>query len=282
MYSAPIDRGNPSLIVVLVDHSFSMSGPLSGAPTTSKAAAVSSILNGLLYELVLKCVRDADSDPLDYFAVSILGYSTDDQAQPIISPILSGPLAGKNFVSTSQLAKSPLRIETMQRTNAATGQVESYKAPVWVEPAYSGGTPMTAILNHACGLVDTWIRTHPNCFPPIVINLTDGESTDGDPSDAAIALTARKTVDGPVLLFNLGISSVDASPMLFPSDTSALDSEDHYGRGLFAMSSPLPDVMLRACQRQGLPARAGARGFGYNADGRSIVTFLSIGTSVLR
>ena len=52
--------------------------------------------------------------------------------------------------------------------------------PVWVEPLNEGGTPMCAAMDRAGRIAHSWIQTYPQSFPPIVINLSDGESTDGD------------------------------------------------------------------------------------------------------
>ena len=139
---------------------------------------------------------------------------------------------------------------------------------------------MCAALDRAGALAHRWIASFPDSFPPLVINLTDGEATDGDPQMWATRLRSLSTTDGPVLLFNLSLSSVPATPVLFPTSSAGLPSRE--AAALFEMSSLLPEIMLEGAGTLGEPVRLGARGFGCNADLKGIVTFLNIGTSIGR
>lgn len=76
--------------------------------------------------------------------------------------------------------------------------------PVWMDPVANGGTPMTRALGYADDLVARWVDEHPGGFPPIVLNLTDGESTDGestdgDPTSVAIGLAPPTATPAPAL-----------------------------------------------------------------------------------
>ena len=51
---------------------------------------------------------------------------------------------------------------------------------------------------------------------------------------------------------------------------------------MFEMSSELPDMMLAAARAHGFQVSERARGFGSNADFRSVVNFLNVGTSIGR
>jgi len=72
---------------------------------------------------------------------------------------------------------------------------------------------MCQALAQAKTIVQNWISQHPSCFPPIVINITDGEATDGNPSDAANEIMGLASSDGNVLLFNVHLSSQRANPI---------------------------------------------------------------------
>ncbi len=52
-----------------------------------------------------------------------------------------------------------------------------------------------------------WADAHSSSYPPTIIHVTDGASTDGDPSAVAAALRQMSTSDGECLLFNLHIST---------------------------------------------------------------------------
>ncbi|MGI5126005.1 vWA domain-containing protein [Pseudonocardia sp. CA-107938] len=266
-YQRRIDRLSPALIIILVDQSESMSEAIGGG-TTSKAQAVADQLNTLVYELVLRCVKSAREAPRPYFFVSVIGYSTTQHGDPIVEPAFGGAL------STTDLAAKPLRVEN--RAGAAGGMVNS---PVWVEPIARGGTPMCGAFDQAGRLAAEWVGRHPDAFPPVIVNLTDGEATDGDPAVWASRLRSLATSDGQVLLFNLSLSADTTAGGIFPSTTDGLGP---YAAKLFHMSSPLPPPMLDMARAQGIAVRPGAHGFAYNADIKALAAFMNVGTSIGR
>ncbi len=114
----------------------------------------------------------------------------------------------------------------------------------------------------------------------MLVNLTDGDSTDGDPAVWARRLRSLASSDGSLLLFNINLSERPSTPSLFPAESSGLPSAAAVM--LYEMSSPLPESMLSSARSLGLPAQPGARGFAYNADLRTLVAFLNVGTSIGR
>jgi hypothetical protein len=167
------------------------------------------------------------------------------------------------------------------RTNGRSGTAtkQAVKVPTWFSPVAYGDTPMCAVFDRARSVLSRWLAEHPGSFPPIVLNITDGESTDGDPSIAAEALRGLTSTDGHVLLFNLHLSSDHSDPVVFPATDANLP--DDYARLLYRLSSPLPEDMRTAAQRHDLALADGARGFAFNADITSIVQFLDVGTQVM-
>ena len=139
---------------------------------------------------------------------------------------------------------------------------------------------MCAAFDRIGAVANYWIKTHQGSFPPVVIHLSDGESTDGSPMGWASRLQRLHTSDGNLLLFNVSISSAHSEVGLFLARDSTLSTS--YARDLFAMSSVLPPVMLDVARSQGLSVERGARGFGFNADVTALATFLNVGTSVGR
>ena len=120
-----------------------------------------------------------------------------------------------------------------------------------------GGTPMCAALKSAETILTDWVAQHADAFPPIVINITDGESTDGDPTAAALAIQNLATSDGNVLLFNVHLSSHRASPIEFPDGEDGLP--DQYAKLLFGLSSLLPSYMQSVASDEGYRASDGSR-----------------------
>jgi len=271
-YSVEISRANPTCFVFLLDQSTSMTDPIeAGEAPKRKADAVADALNRLLFELSLKCAKE--EGVRDYFHVAVIGYGAR------VGSAFGGALAGRDLVPLSQVADNPLRVEERAKKvpDGAGGLVETTaRFPVWVDPVANGGTPMSHALGEAVALVERWVSERPGCFPPIVINLTDGESTDGDPSEPASRIRSLATADGPVLLFNLHVSGGQAAPVVFPPAEEGLTNE--FARLLFTMSSPLPPHMLAYATSQGLAVSEGSRGFVFNAVITSVVQFLDIGT----
>jgi hypothetical protein len=273
-YQRRIDRLSPALIVIMVDQSESMTEPIGGG-TLSKAQAVADQLNTLLYELVLRCVKSPREAPRAYFYVSVIGYSTTAAGEPIVEPALAMAAASPGgLVSTPDLAAQPLRVEN--RAGQTGGVVNS---PVWVEPVARGGTPMCSAFDHAGRLAAEWVTRHPDAFPPVIVNLTDGEATDGDPAVWASRLRSLATADGQVLLFNLSLSADRSAAGIFPADVTGLGA---YAQKLFHMSSPLPPSMIDVARSQGLAVPQGAHGFAFNADIKALATFMNVGTSIGR
>ena len=270
-YSAEISRSNPSCFLFIVDQSGSMHDGWGGDPTKRKADMVATIINNLLSNLVLKCAKDEGIR--NYFEVGVLGYGTR------AGSAFGGALAGKSLVLVSDLADNPLRLEERLRKqdDGAGGILETkVKFPVWFDPVAGGGTPMCHVLSLAQTILADWIRKHPDSFPPIAFNITDGESTDGDPAQAAAAVRHLATSDGSVLLFNLHLSAHKAAPVSFPHHSEGLP--DEFAVRLFGMSSELPDGMRAKLREEGYSTESGSRGFVFNADPVVTINFLDIGT----
>jgi hypothetical protein len=258
----------------LIDQSRSMAEPVAGGGGKSKADALCDAINNLLYELVIKCIKNPEDGPRHYFDIGVIGYGAS------VGPALTGNLAGREIVPISDVANEPLRVEERTRKvdDGAGGILEQkVKFPIWFEPVANNGTPMGAAMDQAGRLLVAWVRDHPDSFPPVVINISDGAATDGDPRDWASRLQGLATNDGKLLLFNLNISQFQGAPVFFPESASVLT--DDYARTLFDMSSPLPVFMRSLAAAQGLVANEGARGFVFNADMVSVVAFLRIGTA---
>jgi hypothetical protein len=271
-YTAEVSRSNPSVFLFLIDRSASMEDPFgAGEGDKKKAEGVADAINRLLQNLVIKCAKA--EGVRDYYYVGVIGYGRE------VQPAFSGPLAGQDLVPISEVAEKPARIEERARKvdDGAGGLIEqSVKFPVWFDPIADGGTPMSRAFTRAHAVITKWLEEHPNCFPPIVVNITDGEATDGNPSALAANLKQLASSDGNVLLFNLHLSSQKTTPIEFPDHEEGLP--DKYARLLYSMSSALPEYMRTIAQQEGYTVGEQARGFVFNADIVSVIQFLDIGT----
>ena len=269
-YEAQISRSSPTAFLFVVDQSGSMSDTM--ASGKSKAEFVSDALNRTIMDIVIRC-RKADG-VRDYFDVGVLGYGGNG-----VSNGFSGALGTTVLNPISAIEQNPVRVEDRKKKmdDGAGGILEtSIKFPVWFEPKASGGTPMREALTRAAEELVAWCDAHPASYPPTVLHVTDGESTDGDPEEIATHLTQIRTNDGESLMFNIHVSSLGADPIRFPSSTSGLP--DNYAKLLFRMSSQLPEHLIRLAREKGNAVGVESRGFMFNAEAPEIVAFLEIGT----
>jgi uncharacterized protein YegL len=268
-YSAEISRDNPTCLLFIIDQSGSMSDKMA---KNSKAEFVADVLNKTIYTLVTNCTK-ADG-VRNYFEIGVIGYGGKGAG-----PGLGGALGGTTIHPITAIANLPLRVEDRTRLedDGAGGVLERrIKIPVWFDPISSGGTPMCAALTKAAEAVVEWADSHPNSYPPAILHVTDGESTDGDPENVASALKQISTNDGECLVFNIHVSTREGEAIRFPNSDAGLP--DTYAKLLFRMSSVFPPHVAKLATDKGYKLTENARGFMFNADPKDIVNFFDIGT----
>jgi hypothetical protein len=272
-YTAQITRSKPTLIVFLLDQSGSMADAFGGEQAARKADFVASTVNHALHDLVIRCTKT--EEVRDYYHVAVVGYGR------AVGSSFGGALSNIPVVPVSAVADNPVRIESGYRRvpDGVGGFVDMpVRYPLWVHPHAEGGTPMCRALGHVSEILEGWLSEHPRGFPPTVLHLTDGESSDGDPVEAGHEIMSLGTDDGRVLLFNCHVSASRAHKVEYPSKESVLS--DGFARTLFRISSALPENFLGAAQQLGVQVAEGSRGFVFNADPSSVVQFYEIGTSL--
>lgn len=270
MYSAEISRMNPGAFLFLIDQSGSMDDKTEYGK--SLAAMVSDSINKLLQELVIKCSKS--EGVRDYFDVGIIAYRHD-----FVGNGFGGNLEDKIFNPISTIADNPLKIEKRIKKvpDGAGGLVEhSVKFPIWFEPVAYGGTPMSEAFILAAEELAIWCDNHENSFPPIVINITDGEPTDGDPLEIVEKIKQISTNDGQVLVFNLHITAASRQEFIYVDSEKVLPNAN--AKRLFKMSSVLIPAMVDLAGTAGFNVTQDSKGYCYNAEITSLISFLDIGT----
>ncbi len=243
-YSAQITRTNPACILFLIDQSGSIQDEF-----------------GASFHPERKVSHTADGDENVVWDLS-------SQPGPDPLPIPDHP----DF---------PLRVETRTKLilDGAGGIVEQkIKFPVWYDAQANGKTPMCEAMAAAGLAIKEFVEKFPDAFPPIVLNLTDGLPSDGNPQANARLIRNLTTSDGATLLFNLLISSKEVLADYFPSDETGFT--DNCSKLLFRMSSELPQKMWESAKAEGHDVKPHARGVVINADPTAIVRFLDIGTRI--
>jgi len=291
MYTSRITRAAPSAFVLLVDQSGSMRERVvfNGIDMT-KAEAVALATNTLLAELVSRSRRE--DGVRDYFEVAVIGYGGRG-VYPLLG--LKSAATPIDMLSVSRLAVMNIPIRNYMRERLlpdGRSIITTWPRKFWVEPYAEGGTPMLKAMETAYGLLRKWCNAagHKSSFPPVVINITDGEATDAFDAqllEAAARLRSLSTSDGNALLLNIHITTGGAGvPILFPERAAEM-SETGYGRLLFEMSSPLPacyNAVIAALKDRGEGAAISAagealyRGMSYNCPIADLLVMISIGT----
>jgi hypothetical protein len=273
MYTAEISRTHPTAILFLIDQSQSMQD-LFGGTSMSKAQAAADVINKTLYEFVMRCAKGEDIR--NYFDVGVIGYGYKADA---VGPAFEGALAGRDVVPIGEVANNPSKVEEREKLipDGAGGTVPTkIKFPTWFSPVSVWNTPMCRTLEYAYGILEGYVANHRQSYPPIVVNITDGQSTDGDPTAVAQRLNSLATDDGNVLLFNCHLSEKPAKAIEFPDNETMLP--DQFAQTLFRISSVLPETSRNYAIKEGYALTTQSRGFVFNADFVTLVKFLDIGT----
>jgi len=276
-YSQEISRQNKALFIFLLDQSFSMDDPLANS-SNRKADELALAINAWLQNMVIACSKSEGFK--DYLDIAVIGYGSDEGGNAIIEPALIGDLAGRELVSIAEIANSPARIDDVTAfiPDEETGEMLEMpqQKPVWIDAKTQGATPICSAIVKACEIIDAWTPQHKSSFPPIVINITDGESSEGDPIPYADSLKQRGTDDGEVLFFNCCLSATPGDSFLFRGNGELMP--DQFARTLFQMSSVLPEPIVKKARDMGQELEPNARGMAYNADMVTLIKFLDMGT----
>ena len=279
MYERDISRRDPGCVVFLLDRSDSMKQTWGNSRETMAEGAARA-LNETLLELLFTS-QGEPGKARHYFDVGVFGYGL----RPVgggegVEPGFGGKLMGQPLVALPDLRDNPIAVREMPSVDAGA---PPSRMPIWVEPVHGHRTPMCQAVAVAGAHVYEWASAHPDSFPPIIINITDGMVTDSpyegaDLQEWAQRLVNIRTSDGPSLLFNIFLSPAgSAQPVMFPGTDRGLPPP---GPDLFRMSSLLPPPMVANAQSAGIPVEPGGRGFGFNADAANLVRFLEVGTKV--
>jgi hypothetical protein len=298
-YNAEISRTNPTCFVFLVDQSSSMNDVWGVGSGKTKAEGVADALNRLLQTLVLRCAKAEGIR--DYFHIGVIGYGKyvgpvlcrppiNREPAPLApettrtATVLEGvPGSGAGpdcLMPVSKVADKPLRVESrVKHVDDGAGGVlaQTIKFPVWFEPVAYGATPMCEAMDLAWHVVTDFLGRFPHCYPPTIINVTDGEATDGDPETHAKCLRDLASTDGAVVFYSSHISSLNDQPIVFADDEAGLP--DGYAQALFRMSSRLPPRIWNVAKKEYAVSEL-AHGYTFNADLVSVIRFLDIGTRV--
>ena len=259
----PQGGAHAGTIVVLIDESSEMAAPVAGG-TKSKAESVATAVNSMLNQLTAApSVRTA-----------IVGYGGGATELPPAQIRWAGPLNGRVFVDSGELAATPLAVEERIRripASVAAGVVsqETVQFPIWYAPQQSGlgGLAETAELVNQV-LQDAGDDSSGK--PPIVLHLCGTL-----PSAAALQSHAVQNLQSRAFLCHLHLGVNERiPPTLYPSSAYHLPPGDV--AALFHASSTLPEPFTQTLQNAQIAVAPGARALAYQAHMGDLIRFLML------
>ncbi|MEG0499299.1 MAG: VWA domain-containing protein, partial [Alistipes sp.] len=159
------------------------------------------------------------------------------------------------FYSIAQIAQmgaaTPASKGEYRLPDGSAALLDEVGIPTWVTPEAHGETPMYEALLHVRDLIGRWIMQpdHAESFPPIVFNITDGESSDCDEVElrgVCQQIRTQHTNDGEVLLINIHIASgTNTEALIFPTADQTFYG-NRYASLLYDCSSEMPETMTEA------------------------------------
>mgnify|MGYP002517554427 CR=1 FL=1 len=249
-----------------------------GPHNMTKAEAVAIVCNILIEELMIRATRL--NEVRNYYDIGIVRYSGEGVED--VLPMSQNGLTP--IVTLAKLRPEPQPIYIDQFDDKGYCKTVKFLLPQWVTPLAIGTTPLHEALCHIYSIANSWCTKPENrdSFPPIIINITDGEGSDGRTYDylkIADNIKALKTDDGNVLFINIHLSKgTECSSIIYPSN-DGFRSDDKSQQLLFEMSSVLPFCFEPLVYELTEHRYAGPyRGVAFNANVTELLSIISIGT----
>lgn len=279
MYSSKIKTTTPGMFIVLVDQSGSMAEPFEGTQVLKSHFAAYAV-NRVINEIIEICTDG--SIVKDRCFVSVITYGGNTNK------------AEKLFLhKASELSKFKETV-TINRVQSIMGKETTIPETLrqFVTAKATGGTPMADAFRVAANIAQAFANNHPDSFPPVIINITDGEPTDhtGPSQDAfnearkeAEKLKSISTKDGQAILMNAHVpdeGSKFLGKIVFPSNSFSI-SNNQLANFLFDISSTLPNEFIVKSPRAQVSVSPNARAFVFNSDADLLVKFLNFGSEAM-
>lgn len=263
-----ITRKKPHSFVVMIDQSNSMNGEWESG--VAKKERVAEIVNSVIAELILRCTKA--TGVRNYFRLAVIGYpgSGSDPVQSLLPKTsLVQPFAWISEVNESA---------SIEMVTTSTGGQRP--KPRWITATSNGQTPMSAAFKYVYEALATEVAQNKDSYPPVVINITDGVSTDGKPAASANRIETLSTLHGSAVVFNAHVGSEverrNFPPISYP--TRDPGDENSAAQQLFDASSVVPSDMRDVALNLGLRIEDGARGMLFNSSAVEVVSMLNVGT----
>jgi uncharacterized protein YegL len=278
-YQKQVGTPHPGLFIILIDQSGSMNAAFENGKSRAEVAALA--VNRCIQSILQRC--KVMEQTKDRCFVVVIGYGA-----PTVNPKAAGQSAylivgGKISEVEKQMIRTDVIRKAAKVSDGAGGLIDGEKVinlDIWVEPYVEGNTPMGEAFMKAEEFASKWVLEHPDNFPPVVINVTDGEPNDPDAAEkAARTLKNVATSDGNLLLFTAHISDGQGKVVL-PASESAITSP--LGKLMFRLSSEIPASMMDLAKKAGFEdAKTGSRGLIMNGEPGDMIQLIDFGSRAM-
>lgn len=290
-YDKELSRQYPGLFVILLDQSVSMN-QTDERSGQSKASLVTRHVNMIIQLIIEKAgIDEYTGFPKNYAYLCVLGYND------FVYPLLDPTRVPVNIPTLNE--KSNRSVKNYRESRDPSGRVIKRipeRMRVWIEPKAEGNTDMTGAFEEAEIVVRDWLNSKPElagqelgmqkprreCFPPIVINITDAKHNGKDDPEAVADRIRRMGTDhGNTLIYNCHFTHEQRNPCIFPTTIEEVErsSRSKLAVRMFQMSSVMPEVLRTRAERiMNREISPGARCFVFNADPDTLLKFLIWGT----
>jgi len=260
-----MSSNDPGCILVLIDQSGSMNNQWGRSKYKLSWGAARSV-NHMIGELVERCRKGDEIAPR--VRLGFYGYAGSE----VNWAAGKFPADADGLVSLVDLAECDEEV---------VDDENEIMIPWVVGENAHGGTPMKTAFEQVISIAENFAQNHPDSFPPVIVNITDGVPTDCNENDLATIVSPIMniaTTDGAALVFNVHISPDESTPVFLPSPNDALP--DEYAKCLYAASSILPESLSEIGRAQhGMTIGEDARCFAFNADSALLIKLLSLASS---
>jgi hypothetical protein len=260
-----MSTNDPGCLIIMIDQSGSMQNTWGRSKYSLNWGAARSV-NHMIGELVERCSKGDEVAPR--VRLGFYGYAGADVewATSKYTPDSDG------LVSLTELADCEDEVEDEENEIMIPWIVE--------EKAY-GGTPMKTAFEQIISIAENFAQTHPDSFPPVIVNITDGMPTDCNENDLPSIVSPImniSTTDGSALVFNIHISADPSDPVFLPGPNEKLP--DSYAECLYNASSLLPESLADIGRTDhGMTIGEDAKCFAFNADSALLIKLLSLASS---
>ena len=273
--SRTVNSTNPWLLVMMVDDSHSMSADWGGLEM-SMSELVEMAINRTLYDMGLEyCLQE--TKVRDRIHLKVLVYRADGE---VVDPMPNG--------SKATYHKAPGEdgwVQNYHDTMSYSHQSVSSEVPRWVILSPRGKTPMLEAFGQAREVVQQHVAEYPKSFPPMVLNISDGEPTDcGEPvnwdliSEVCDSIRSLGSDGAEPIICNVHLDARGRNePTLYPAEPPILDNLES---GLWHISSEVPRSLEEFLPAEVESGQGGRRRmFVYNSDLPTFSDFLEFCTS---